>query len=139
MSSGIQKNLLFWDNARSFSDWKSSEKTKPETASPGWKSQSWVEKRLKQKVPTWQENQQKGEYWSKVVDALSLSDLIKHQQYNARNGSKIINWEIKNMPDGKQTIIVLWMWWSLLEQQHLYLQLQVPYSKRIALLLLLLL
>ena len=137
MSSGIQKNLLFWDNARSFSDWKSSEKTKPETASPGWKSQSWVEKRLKQKVPTWQENQQKGEYWSKVVDALSLSDLIKHQQYNARNGSKIINWEIKNMPDGKQTIIVLWMWWSLLEQQHLYLQLQVPYSKRIALLLLL--
>ena len=136
MSSGIQKILLFWDNARSFSDWKSSEKTKPETASPGWKSQSWVEKRLKQKVPTWQENQQKGEYWSKVVDALSLSDLIKHQQYNARNGSKIINWEIKNMPDGKQTIIVLWMWCLL--EQHLCLRLQAPYSKRIALLLLLL-
>ena len=95
----------------SFSDWKSSQKTKQQydqkTSSPGWKkSQSWVENRLKQKMPTWQENK-KGEYWSKVVDAMSLSNLVKHQQYNARNGSKIINWEIKNMPDGKQTIIVL--------------------------------
>ena len=95
-------------NACFFSDWKSSQKNKQQydqKSSPGWKSQSWVEKRLKQKMPTWQEN--KGEYWSKVVDAMSLSDLVKHQQYNARNGSKIINWEIKNMPDGKQTIIVL--------------------------------
>ena len=67
------------------------------------KSSNWVEKRLREKVPTWQSKNMDLEA---LGDALSLSDLVR-QQYQIKNGSKIINWMIKNMPDGKQTIIVL--------------------------------
>ena len=67
------------------------------------KSSNWVEKRLRDKVPTWQSKSMDLEA---LGDALSLSDLVR-QQYQIKNGSKIINWMIKNMPDGKQTIIVL--------------------------------
>ena len=67
------------------------------------KSSNWVEKRLREKVPTWQSKSMDLEA---LGDALSLSDLVR-QQYQIKNGSKIINWMIKNMPDGKQTIIVL--------------------------------
>ena len=67
------------------------------------KSSNWVEKRLREKVPTWQS---RGMDLEALGEALSLSDLVR-QQYQIKNGSKIINWMIKNMPDGKQTIIVL--------------------------------
>ena len=67
------------------------------------KSSNWVEKRLRDKVPTWRSKSMDLEA---LGDALTLSDLVR-QQYQIKNGSKIINWMIKNMPDGKQTIIVL--------------------------------
>ena len=72
-------------------------KSYPIYESKDWKSQSYVDKKTKQKELLELKD---------LGDALDLSNLVKHQ-FDDRNGSKIINWEIKNMPDGKQTIIVL--------------------------------
>ena len=56
-----------------------------------WKEkQNWVEKRFKD---------------LDLSEAMNMSQMFK--KHNASHSSKIINWMIKNMPDGKQTIIVL--------------------------------
>ena len=56
-----------------------------------WKEkQNWVEKRFKD---------------LDLSEAMNMSQMFKN--HNASHSSKIINWMIKNMPDGKQTIIVL--------------------------------
>ena len=69
---------------------------------PGW---NWVESRSRSK-PDW--NKQMGQNFdaNSIRRALNLTDTLG-SKYLSRNGSKIINWMIKNMPDGKQTIIVL--------------------------------
>ena len=60
-----------------------------------WKEkQNWVEKRFKD---------------LELSEAMNMSEMFRNQleSKNSSSNSKIINWMIKNMPDGKQTIIVL--------------------------------
>ena len=60
-----------------------------------WKEkQNWVEKRFKD---------------LELSEAMNMSEMFRNQlgSKNSTSNSKIINWMIKNMPDGKQTIIVL--------------------------------
>ena len=69
-------------------------------ANPKWEAmpgqQNWVEKRYKETTK---------EKYNALNDAMNMSDVFKTSKNS--NSSKIINWMIKNMPDGKQTIIVL--------------------------------
>lgn len=68
-----------------------------EKSGPKW---NWVEKKLRNQ---WSD---KGLDIEGIGSALNLTDILRSQA-RAKNGSKIINWMIKNMADGKQTIIVL--------------------------------
>ena len=68
---------------------------------PKWEAmpgqQNWVEKRYKETT--------KEQKYNALNEAMNMSDVFKNSKNS--NSSKIINWMIKNMPDGKQTIIVL--------------------------------
>lgn len=94
--------------------------------SPGWEAKpgpKWEEKMYgnsKQpestydttvKLPAWIEkkydaNKLASKLGLDAKSGFSLEDLLKVKEFG-KNGSKIVNWMIKNMPDGKQTIIVL--------------------------------
>ena len=71
---------------------------------PKWEAmpgqQNWVEKRYKETTKV----NENGKY-NALNEAMDMSDVFKKSKNS--NSSKIINWMIKNMPDGKQTIIVL--------------------------------
>ena len=69
---------------------------------PGW---NWVEKKQYSR-PEWNEQINSILDSDNIKKALNLTDTFGNH-FQSRNGSKIINWMIKNMPDGKQTIIVL--------------------------------
>ena len=67
---------------------------------PNW---NWVEKRYQNAKPTGYENLDLDDK-KELGKAFNLTNALRHE-YMAKNGSKIVNWMIKN--DGKQTIIVL--------------------------------
>ena len=97
------------------------------TKDPNWKEekiQNWKETTTKdpnwretknanwKNGPNWNWSEKKSPNWSSDLDPASIGEALNltetlQSQLMAKNGSKIINWMIKNMPSGRQTIIVL--------------------------------
>ena len=82
--------------------WLEQNKEKSEKKGPNW---NWVDKKWKES--TWAENQEGDLDTETIGKALEMSDTFSRSQYVNKNGSKIVNWMIKNLPNGRQTIIVL--------------------------------